>query len=391
MVSQQQVRTLMAPVLALLALAAVVASAAAQRTDVTTVTLVARTNHAESLNAAIARFDQQYPNIDVKATYLASGALNTTVTSTLAAGTAADVMSIGSGGAPTAGIPSVWALAPKYLADLSGRPWVKQVWQPLLPLFSVAGKLYAAPLVNSLVTVIYNRDVFARLGVQPPTTWSQFLADCNRIADSGVVPVAMAGADAVSVGFLGTALSANTVYTTDPNWSAERNAGKVTFRGTPGWQHALALIEDMKGARCFQPSPATTSAAAAYGLFNAGQAAMIIASSVDTVTNVLQPNPTLNVGLFPLPGESAKSTRVLANPAVNLTVNAASPVKQQALQFVDFVQRAWQSVAVANAENSIASIDIVKGLTPDRWSLFKPFIAAHQVTVAPLSWANDEP
>ena len=207
-----------------------------------------------------------------------------------------------------------------------------------------AGKLYAAPLVNSLVTVIYNRDVFARLGVQPPTTWSQFLANCNRIADSGVAPVAMAGADAVSVGFLGTALSANTVYTTDPNWSAKRNAGKVTFRGTPGWQRALALIQDMKGARCFQPSPATTSAAAAYGLFNAGQAAMMIASSVDTVTNVLQPNPTLNFGLFPLPGESAKSTRVLANPAVNLTVNAASPVKEQALQFVDFVQRSWQSV-----------------------------------------------
>jgi raffinose/stachyose/melibiose transport system substrate-binding protein len=266
---------------------------------------------------------------------------------------------------------------------------VKQVWQPLVPLFSVGGKLYAAPLVNSVVTVIYNRDVFARLGVQPPTTWSQFLANCNRIADAGVVPVAMAGADAVSVGFLGTALSANTVYTTDPNWSAKRNAGKVTFRGTPGWQRALGLIQDMKGARCFQPSPATTSAAAAYGLFNAGQAAMMIASSVDTVTNVLQPNPTLNVAMFPLPGESPNSTRVLINPAVNLTVNAASPVKEQALQFVDFVQRSWQSVAVANAENSIASIDVVKAFTPDRWSLFKPFIAAHQVTVAPLSWANN--
>src|SRR4051794_32232732 len=121
----------------------------------------------------------------------------------------------------------------------------------------------------------------------------------------------------------------------------------------------------MKGARCFQPSPATTSTAAAYGLFNAGQAAMMIASSVDTVTNVLQPNPTLNVATFPLTGESPKSTRVLINPAVNLTVNAASPVKQQALQFVDFVQRSSQSVAIANAEDSIASIDIVK-FTPDR-------------------------
>ena len=389
LIASQATRRL-APIMALLAIVAAVAvSAEARGADVTVVTLVARTNHAESLNAVIARFEQQYPNIEVKPTYVASGALNAYVMTTLAAGTAADVMSIGSGGAPTAGIPSVWALAPKYLADLSGRPWVKNVWQRLLPLFSVSGKLYAAPLVDSVVTVIYNRDLFARLGVKPPTTWSQFLATCNRIADAGVVPVAMAGADGVSVGFLGTALSANTVYPTDPNWSVERNAGKVTFTGTAGWHDALGRIADMKGARCFQPSPATTTATAAYGLFNTGQASMMIASSVDTVTNVLQPNPTLNVANFPLPGDTVKSTRVLLNPAVNLTVNAASPVKQQALQFVDFVQRAWQSVAVANAENSIASIDLLKGYTPDRWSLFKPFIQSHQTSVAALSWANN--
>jgi len=376
------------PVLAVVAAVAAV-GAQARTSDVTTITLLARTNHAESFNAAIARFQQQYPNILVKPTYMASGALNTTATSTLANGTAADVLSIGSGGAPTAGIPSVWALAPKYLADLSGRPWVRNVWQPILPLFSVSGKLYAAPLINSVVTVLYNRDVFARLGVKPPATWSAFLANCNRIADQGVVPVAMAGADAVSVGFLGTALAANTVYPTDPGWSVERNSGKVTFAGTPGWRKALGLIQDMKGARCFQASPATSSANAAYGLFNSGQAAMVIASSVDTVTNVLLPNPRLDAGAFPLPGETARSTRVLVNPAVNVTVNAASPVKEQALQFVDFLERSWQSVAFANAENSIASIDLVAGFTPERWSLFEPFLRAHQVYVAPLSWANN--
>ena len=69
-----QARIPMTVVLALLASAAIAGSAAtAQRTDVTTVTLVARTNHAESLNAAIASFEQQYPNIDIKPTYLRRG------------------------------------------------------------------------------------------------------------------------------------------------------------------------------------------------------------------------------------------------------------------------------------------------------------------------------
>ena len=93
--------------------------------------------------------------------------------------------------------------------------------------------------------------------------------------------------------------------------------------------------------------------------------------------------------MFPLPGESPKSTRVLINPAVNLTVNAASPVKEQALQFVDFVQRSWQSVAVANAENSIASIDVGRGSPPAVGRSSSRSSQAHQATVAPLSWANN--
>jgi raffinose/stachyose/melibiose transport system substrate-binding protein len=381
-------RTLVGALAAVIALASFAAVAPARTGDVTTVRLVARAQHQASLDALIDRFERQNPNVVVKPTYFASG-LNAAVTSTLAAGTAADVLSIGSGGAPTAGIPSVWALAPRYLADLSGRSWVKGVWKQLLPLFSVHGKVYAAPYVNSVISVLYNKDAFARAGVTPPTTWSQFLANCNRLADRGIVPVAEAGADPVTVGFLGVALASGTVYPGDPNWSVERNAGKVSFGGTPGWHRALGLVGEMKDARCFSPSAATTSAVTAYGLFNSGQAAMVIISSVDAVTTVLQPNPSLDVGRFPLPGETPKATRVLVNPAVNLTVNAASPVREQALAFVDFAERAWQSVPVADAENSLPNVDIAAGYAPERWSLFRPYLKARQTYVMPLAWANN--
>ena len=58
--------------------------------------------------------------------------------------------------------PSDWALGPRYLVDLSGRPWVRQLWRPLLPLVSVAGKVYAEPLVNAVLGVVYKKDLFAR-------------------------------------------------------------------------------------------------------------------------------------------------------------------------------------------------------------------------------------
>ena len=44
---------------------------------------------------------------------------------------------------------------------------------------------------------------------------------------------------------------------------------------------------------------------------------------------------------------------------------------------------------LGDAENSIAAVDVATGYAPQRWSSFKPVIAAHEVYVAPLSWANN--
>jgi raffinose/stachyose/melibiose transport system substrate-binding protein len=368
----------------------ITSAAVARSRDVTTVTLVARTSHAASLNAAIARFEQLYPNIVIKPTYPAPATLTSTVLNGLAAGTAPDIMVLSSGGAPTAGIPSAWALGPRYLVDLSHRPWVKQLWRPLLPLASVAGKVYAEPITTGSVQLgVYNKDLFTQLGLTPPTSWAGLLAACSQIANQGKVAIELAGGDAVSVGAIGTALSANTVYTTDPNWSAERNVGKVSFEGTPGWHQALQLLQDMQAARCFEPSPATVNAATAYGAFDAGQAAMMVVGSLDAITNIQQANPSLNIGFFPLPGQSVTSTRVMVSPSEYLTVSAASPVKQQALQFLDFLGRSWPSVTIANAENSISPLDTVKGVVPANLPLFAPFIKAHEFVISPVLWPGN--
>jgi ABC-type glycerol-3-phosphate transport system substrate-binding protein len=106
--------------------------------------------------------------------------------------------------------------------------------------------------------------------------------------------------------------------------------GKVTYEGTPGWHQALQSILDLQAGGCFEPSPATVNAATAYGVFDSGQAAMMINRSVDTATNISQANPSLNLGFFPFPGQNAKLIRILLNPADTLAVSAASPVRQQA-------------------------------------------------------------
>jgi raffinose/stachyose/melibiose transport system substrate-binding protein len=266
---------------------------------------------------------------------------------------------------------------------------VKQVWPALLPLESVAGKVFAEPSVNSVYGIIYNKDLFRRFGVAPPTTWSALLAACGRIADQGVVPIELAGADGVSMGDLSNAMAANNVFAAAPNWSVARAAGKVTFEGTPGWHRALQSILDLQSARCFEPSPSTITAASAYAVFDSGGAAMMILGTSVVAANIARATPAPNFGFFPLPAASGKANRVVINPLRALAVNAASPVKQQAVQFLDFLGRSWQSLAWATGNYSIASVDAWKGVVPTYLALFAEPFKAHRIYVAPSAWANN--
>lgn len=360
------------------------AGAGAARSDVTTVTLVDSTAATDGIGTVIANFERAYPSIVVNVVAMSSAS----ETAALRAGTAPDVLQVGAGPG-VGGQPGVWPLGQQYFADLSGESWVKQLWPALAGVLSANGRVYAEQTVNSVFGMIYNKDIFARIGLTPPNTLSALLADCGRIAEQGIVPIELAGGDAVSLGDLANALAANTVFPSYPNWSSARQAGKVTFEGTSGWHQALQELVDMQNARCFEASPNTVSASTAYTAFNSGNAAMMILGTSVVAANIAAANPSVNFGLFPLPAATGKSLRVVVNPLRALAVNAASPVKQQAIQFVDFAGRAWQSVALATANSSISALDASKAIVPSYLSLYAPAFKTHRVYIAPSAWANN--
>lgn len=64
------------------------------------------------------------------------------------------------------------------------------------------GTLYGVPVDSaSLVTVVYNKEVFAAAGVtEVPSNWDEFLTACEKINATGVTPVYLSGADAWTLG-----------------------------------------------------------------------------------------------------------------------------------------------------------------------------------------------
>ncbi len=55
------------------------------------------------------------------------------------------------------------------------------------------GSFDALNLFTVQVKWFYNADIFAEVGVEPPTTWDEFVTVCEKLYDAGYQPIAMAG------------------------------------------------------------------------------------------------------------------------------------------------------------------------------------------------------
>jgi len=79
-------------------------------------------------------------------------------------------------------------LTPYFAAD----PAWKDTFDPkALEYNSRNGKIYGVPLGKELTFIYYNKDLFAKAGVQPPKTWDEFFQVCEKLKAAGITPYGM--------------------------------------------------------------------------------------------------------------------------------------------------------------------------------------------------------
>ncbi|HKT57049.1 MAG TPA: extracellular solute-binding protein [Microbacterium sp.] len=128
----------------------------------------------------------------------------------------------------------------------------KQLW-------TYRGAAYGVPLGTNANGVIYNDQLAKSIGVRidASTSLDRIMAQCRAARAKGKTVYGLAGGAPANNAFLATGLATSTVYGPDPNWNAERAAGKTTFAGTPGWVEALTEIKKLSDAGCFQDGAAS--------------------------------------------------------------------------------------------------------------------------------------
>jgi raffinose/stachyose/melibiose transport system substrate-binding protein len=314
-----------------------------------TLTIFAQSGDRIPLEAALAIWKKQHPDAKVRVTYADTNPYQSTLRTQLAAGTAADVLTVWPGNGNPAAIQ---VLAPyHYLADLSKEAFAKREPAGIKAVTHVNGKLYFVPPAFSGIGAIYNMDTLSKLGVQAPTTWSQVLAFCDKAKDEGIAAYALGIQDSWVTQLIPYTFVPTLVYRPQPNWERLMKAGKTSFSKSR-WLQAENQYVAMNERGCFQQSALGTNYNASLPLVANGQAAGVVQGSW-AFAPLRQANSKPTYKMFPLPAtNNAKQTWMPGAANAGFAVNAKTK-NPNAIKFVRFVASPAFQNAFAKASGSL--------------------------------------
>jgi len=258
---------------------------------------------------------------------------------------------------------------------------------------NIKGKDYVPPTNSQIIPLVYyNKSMFAKAGITPPTTWAQFMTDCAKLKAAGMVPIELGGHDSFAAAMpLTGALSAD-VLGSDPNWIQQRYAGTVKFADA----NVVAAATKMRTLVTngdFEPDALSVSYAQSITNFNAGKAAMYPMGS--WYLGSIPKNEWNNIGVFPWPTNNG-SLVIPFSLGGSMAVSSKTPDSAAAFKFAE----AW-SLNPDNLKSLIAgdgASPLIKGKSIASYglSLSPAFNASYSYVtntntkVSSMSWATND-
>ena len=216
-------------------------------------------------------------------------------------------------------------------------------------------KVYGVPFAIQTLHVLYNKDTFQKLGITPPATWNDMMADFAMIKSDGQVPLAATVTDTWMLPIEQEIFGAGTYGGT--KYLDEMLSGQAKFTDEP-WVNSLKAWlstepywgENYKG----------TSYTDAQALFTSGKAATF-PGGIFELAGFRKANPKLNIGIFNVPAPDGSGTPVPGYVDGSFGVSKASAHQKQALDLVKWMSTAQFGQAFSD---DLSQISPVPGVTP---------------------------
>jgi raffinose/stachyose/melibiose transport system substrate-binding protein len=297
----------------------------------TTITLL--TDNADttvkSADAVIAAFQKANPDIVVKTETRPGGSDGDNIVKTkLSTQEMEDVFWYNSGSL-------MQALSPeKNLVDLTGDPVLKDTDPSFLPTVTQNGKVYGAPVGTAMGGgILYNKDVYAKLGLQVPKTWAEFAANNDKIKAAGIAPVIGSFGDTWTSQLFVLGDFCN-VAAADPQFAANYTANKAKYATTPAALRGFEKTAEAHDKDWLNKSAGSLKFDQGMKLLVMGKGAQypLLSFPVGNLT----PEQAKKIGFFGIPGDDASKACATIWPGNGQYIPKTTKHLDAAKKFVAF-------------------------------------------------------
>ena len=276
-----------------------------------------------------ADFAKANPDVTVKFEAFAVENYATTLSTALAAGRGPDVIHTRAYGGleQFAKAGYLLALDPRDVPELANLPADALASETL----RADGRVYSLSFASQTLGLFINNDVFAKAGVQAPTTWDHLIAVSKTLKDKGITPIA----NGMATAWMDEVFAS--VFTNPflgPDFAPDIMSGKATF-SDPRYIAALGKLLEL---RDYLPQGFMgVDYATGQQLFLSGRAAMFVGGSFE-IANFRKQNPKINMSFIAPPAPTAGAPRYVSKfYDGGYAVNAKAANPKDAIKLVRYM------------------------------------------------------
>jgi len=184
--------------------------------------------------------------------------------------------------------------------DLTGQPFLDELYPNFISCGNVDGKQYIIPLSKSFVGLFYNKTIMEELNLEVPTTWDDFLAVCEAIKQSGreVISTGMADSFTSTWPFIDVLAE----YSEDLELYPKLAKGELKFTD-PLFKKVLEPLRELAEKGYWLKNASGTKYDTSITLFATGRAAMLNNGTwAIGAIRAINPDLDFSIMLFPSPG-----------------------------------------------------------------------------------------
>jgi raffinose/stachyose/melibiose transport system substrate-binding protein len=198
------------------------------------------------------------------------------------------------------------------LQPVTSEPWVKNITDDFKTTVSTSKGVYGAPTGTSFAGgILYNKQVYADLGLKVPTSWDEFIANSKKIKAAGKTAVLQTYGDTWTSQLFVLGSFAN-ITASNTDWAKQYTDNDATAKyskspAIEGFDHTQQ-IHDLGLVNKDYASLTNANGLKDLATGDAVQYPMLGA----VIGNVLQSNPDKvnDIGVFPIPADNAADTRL---------------------------------------------------------------------------------